>query len=171
MDELNQIIGEASAAIEDRYFRLPLNGGGPVYRERVYCYELYHQMRCQWPPDCQFTLNGEVDKRAHPIIQNFGVANTIPDFLVHVPGNMENNHAVIEVKSCEPSSQAIRVDLQKLNAFQVEVGYQRGIYLVYGGSAAADVRRIDAVARQLNLRGTFELWIHTASGEAVMRVI
>ena len=45
MDELTQILEQATAAIASEYFRLPVWNADPVYRERVYCYELYHQMR------------------------------------------------------------------------------------------------------------------------------
>jgi hypothetical protein len=48
MNELSDVLAEATAAIEARYFRLPIAGGDPIYRERVYCYELYHQMRLLW---------------------------------------------------------------------------------------------------------------------------
>ena len=44
MEELDLVIQEATAAIDAMYFQLPVDGGDPVYRERVYCYELYHQM-------------------------------------------------------------------------------------------------------------------------------
>jgi hypothetical protein len=44
MDELSQVLAEATQAIEPGYFRLAIDGGDPVYRERVYCYELYHQI-------------------------------------------------------------------------------------------------------------------------------
>jgi hypothetical protein len=57
-----------------------------VYRERVYCYELYHQWRCQWANDSRFELSGEADKIGDPIIRR----NAKPDFLVHVPGEMQN---------------------------------------------------------------------------------
>lgn len=65
MQEVTQILGDATAAIASDFFLLPIHGGTSVYRERVYCYELYHQMRRLWPPDCPYRLNGEVDKRAH----------------------------------------------------------------------------------------------------------
>ena len=70
MQELTQILGDATAAIASEFFLLPIHGGNSVYRERVYCYELYHQMRRLWPPDCPYRLNGEVDKRAHPYFQD-----------------------------------------------------------------------------------------------------
>jgi hypothetical protein len=40
MEQLTQILRDATAAIEAEYFLLPIHGTAPVYRERVYCYEL-----------------------------------------------------------------------------------------------------------------------------------
>ena len=170
MDELDQILAEATKVIEERYFRLPIDGGDPVYRERVYCYELYHQMRSRWPEGCLFTLNGEVDKKAHPILCGLGAALSIPDFLVHVPGDMAGNHAIIEVKSNRPSAADIRSDLEKLANFQRRVRYQRGIYLVFGERAESDVDRIEHEAQKLGLQGNAEIWLHTASNTAAYRV-
>lgn len=44
MQELPDLLIRATKAIEGGYFHLALAGGTPVYRERVYCYELYHQL-------------------------------------------------------------------------------------------------------------------------------
>jgi len=43
MEQLTHILQDATAAIGREYFLLPIHGADPVYRERVYCYELYHQ--------------------------------------------------------------------------------------------------------------------------------
>ena len=48
MEQLTDILRQATAAIGRDYFLLPIHGAAPVYRERVYCYELYHQMRLRW---------------------------------------------------------------------------------------------------------------------------
>lgn len=40
MEELDRVTREATAVIDVIYFHLPVDGGDPVYRERVYCYEL-----------------------------------------------------------------------------------------------------------------------------------
>jgi hypothetical protein len=57
-----------------------VHGGLPAYRERVYCYELYHQMRRRWPLNCEYSLNGEVDKRGHPYLQaRPDLRSVIPD--------------------------------------------------------------------------------------------
>jgi hypothetical protein len=44
----------ATELVDDEYFLLPVadeNGGEPIiqHRERVYSYELYHQLRLEWP--------------------------------------------------------------------------------------------------------------------------
>ncbi len=95
MDELSKILTEATRSIEPGYFRLNIEGGDPVYRERVYCYELYHQMRLKWPEGCAFYLNGEIDKAAHPILSKLGAGYAKPDLLVHRPGYMSGNHAIM----------------------------------------------------------------------------
>ena len=77
------------------YFQLPIAGSDePIYRERVYCYELYHQLRCILGDSFPYKLNGEVDKMKHPIIRDAKK----PDFIIHQPGDMEHNLVVIQVK-------------------------------------------------------------------------
>jgi hypothetical protein len=162
MENLDRILQDATAAVEDNYFRLHIDGAdAPIYRERVYCYELYYQMRCRWPAadSCSFYLNGEVDKRAHPILSKLGVGG-IPDLLVHGPGDMGKNHAVIEVKSSNVRNNGIAGDLKKLTLFVRAAGYQRAIYLIYGDEAGAHVERTIRIARRLPTLGKIELWIH-----------
>lgn len=43
-----QLLNDATKEIEDQYFQLPIDGADSVYRERVYAYELYHQLRKIW---------------------------------------------------------------------------------------------------------------------------
>lgn len=102
MDQLNQILEDATAAITAPYFQLPIFGGPPVWRERVYCYELYHQMRIRWPEDSPLILTGEVDKRAHPIFRELQARQVIPDLLVHSPGLMTK---ILQLWKSSPSRQ------------------------------------------------------------------
>lgn len=169
MEELTSIIGKATSAIGEQYFHLRIDHGDPVYRERVYCYELYHQMRSIWPEACPFYLNGEIDKAAHPILREFGADFAKPDLLVHTPGYMDGNHAMIEVKSSAASNNGIRKDLEKLSLFVTAVGYQRAIYLIYGYEAEATLGRVQAVAAQLEELAPIELWIHTGPGAAAVQ--
>jgi len=97
MQEFDQILTTATGNVPERYFQLPVDGQeDPIYRERVYCYELYHQMRSVWPEHSPYTLGGEVDKSGHRLIRGNGLDNAKPDFLVHMPGDMGGNYAIIE---------------------------------------------------------------------------
>src|SRR5580704_3002684 len=117
MEQLDDILQQATAAIGREYFLLSIHGADPVHRERVYCYELYHQMRLRWPaPDYSpYRLNGEIDKGGHPYFKNER-GSPKPDLLVHVPGTGDN-HAVIEVKSSRAKAKEIRKDLRTLSRF------------------------------------------------------
>lgn len=169
MNELTEVILEATAAIPEGYFHLQIDGGDPIYRERVYCYELYHQMRLRWPGATEFYLNGEIDKAAHPKLRELGADHVKPDLLVHRPGYMSGNHAAIEVKSSEASRQAIRKDLQNLALFRNHVGYQRAIYLIYGYQASQVIERALRVAQELEDFPEIEFWLHEAPGQAASR--
>ena len=165
MNQLTEIIQEATAAIQAGYFHLQIDGGDPIYRERVYCYELYHQMRLRWPDATDFCLNGEIDKSAHPILRELGADHVKPDLLVHRPGYMLGNYAVIEVKSSESRLQGIKKDLQNLALFRGVVGYERAIYLMYGYEVDQSIERILRVAGAFTNLPTIELWLHKAPGQ------
>lgn len=122
----------ATSAIASEYFQLPIIGKeDPIYRERVYCYELYHQLRQNWPREGGYLLNAEVDKSGHPVVQGEGVTNTKPDFLVHCPGSMDNV-LVMEVKPVNATLDGIRKDFRTLIGYLDYVGYQEAYLLFYG---------------------------------------
>jgi hypothetical protein len=172
MQELTGILSAATAGIGYEYFYLAIAGGDPVYRERVYCYELYHRMRCLWPVETGFRLNGEVDKSAHPILGAMGLAGLAkPDFLVHRPGDMGGNHAIIEVKHCQAGSKALRKDLEKMSTFIRDVGYQRAIYLIYGHGADERVlEKVHEAARRVQNLAPVELWFHAGDQAPAVHV-
>lgn len=171
MEEFSDLLASATAHIEPGFFRLSIHGGPAVYRERVYCYELYHQMRRRWPKESAFTLNGEVDKIAHPILSQLGAAGYKPDLLVHQPGYMGGNHAVIEVKSALAAYRSVKKDLNTLVLFRRNVGYARAIYLIYGEEAEDDLAdRIAAKAEMYAPDVSIELWFHTAALEPARQV-
>ncbi len=154
MEQLNEILNHGTAAIDGEYFLLPIHGADPVHRERVYCYELYHQMRLRWPAT-HYRLNGEIDKGGHPYFRPKG-GKPKPDLLVHVPGGGEN-YAVIEVKSSRAKAKEIRKDLRTLCEFR-RLGYQRAIYLVYGAEAV--LKRIARYTDEISF--PIEVWFHPA---------
>ena len=164
MEQLDDILQQATAGIGREYFLLPIHGADPVHRERVYCYELYHQMRLRWPAaeDCPFRLNGEIDKGGHPYFKN-EPGTPKPDLLVHVPG-VGDNYAVIEVKSSRARAKEIRKDLRTLCRF-ANFGYQRAIYLIYGAEAVLD--RIQQCAGEVVI--PIEVWFHPADAASATR--
>ena len=164
MKELNYILSEATANVGEMYFHLPIDGrDAPIFRERVYCYELYHQMRLLWPQGSEYLLNGEVDKAAHPLLRELDADGIKPDLLVHKPGYMEGNYAIIEVKQVGALKRLdIEKDLKTLTKFINRVKYQRGIYLIYGGLPSDQVKsKVNEAALIADIDIVkIELWHH-----------
>ena len=161
MNNFDEILRLATGSVGADYFNFRVAQGGIYFRERVYCYELYHQMRSGWPPKTEYRLNGEVDKRSHPLIRG----NPIPDFIVHKPGITSHDYAVIEVKSASAvSPNRVMVDIKKFRKF-LDFGYKRAIYLIYG--SANENRIQDLVDKAaINHGGTdrIEIWLHAKVG-------
>jgi hypothetical protein len=126
------MVAAATTHIGGIYFQLPVAGlEDAIYRERVYCYELYHWIRNGWN-GFDFSLGGEVDKTGHPLFREGEYAQSKPDFLVHRPGDMDRNLACVEVKPSIRSVGDFRDDLKKLTWFCRNARYYGGIFLVYG---------------------------------------
>jgi hypothetical protein len=171
----SDLLKEASKNVTKEYFKLPIAGQRDeveeVYRERVYCYELYHQMRCLWSRfhnPGKLSLTAEVDKRGHKHFIGTILESKIPDFLVHTAGNMQNNHTVVEVKTANANSQKLSEDLNKLNDFMsmANGAYQHGILLIFGDSKnikkeVTEARRIAAGCQKLEQIG---VWVHDKVG-------
>ena len=147
LEHLLEMIDVATSRVTAEYFQLPVADADAVYRERVYCYELYHQLRSRWD-GFPFSLGGEIDKSGNPHFRNGPYAGAEPDLLVHEPGNMDRNLAVVEVKSANVGLGGIRDDLRKLTWFCENARYFTGIFLMYGEAgdpavALQKVRRAD----------------------------
>ncbi|WP_245585436.1 methionyl-tRNA formyltransferase-like protein [Pleomorphomonas koreensis] len=165
MQELNQILAQATASIEHLYFQLPIDGSDPIFRERVYCYELYHQLRRLWPQETPFSLNGEVDKQGHALIKAKGARVASPDLLIHTPGSMDGNHAIIEVKPGSAQLNGVCKDIRTLSEYCTLIGYKRAIYLFYGGLPLPLIKRaIKCVANEGKPILPIELWFHPHPG-------
>ncbi len=160
MIEFTSILQNATSAIGSMYFHVNIDGGNPIFRERVYCYELYHQMRKQWPENSTYFLNGELDKRAHPILKELGADNLMPDLLIHTPGNMTGNYAVIEVKH-SMSKKGVFKDLATFDILIRKVEYRRAIYLIYGNDAnMLNLDKIRNIAGEFENLVPVEIWFH-----------
>lgn len=139
LEEFLAALSRSTAQIESDFFSVPFAGmASAVYRERVYCYELYHQLRCALPSDFLYRPAGEVDKASHPLIRH----SFKPDLLIHQAGTMTGNLVALEVKPGTAGTEKLGKDLDTL-LYLVEEGlYSLGILLVYGGVLRQWSRRL-----------------------------
>lgn len=150
-----KIFQSATNAISSEFMKLPIaDMDEPIYRELVYCYELYHCLRREMENLANFpySLCGELDKSGHPLIRGNSLDKIKPDFLVHKPGQMEKNLVVIEVKPVNAASAAIAKDLKCLTAFCRRAQYFQAVYLIYGEDGE-NFQRIKETAYSLEKGG------------------
>jgi len=167
-DEFSRLLRTATSEVKEDYFSLKIYEQEPVYRERVYCYELYHQMRLRWPSNSPFFLNGEVDKMNHQKLEDAGLAGLKPDFLVHTPGDWNNNRIVMEVKSATVQAKGLSGDIHSLNEFMTKGNYRRALLLLFG-TPALSPRRLANLRKRAGKNGitsTIEIWQHSHPGSA-----
>ena len=132
LQETRNLICQATSKISDDYFTTLSVGSKKRWLERPYAYEFYHQMRKCWPEDCCLIISGEVSKAGHSNFKNLDTGKPIPDFLIHRPGTMDDNWAIIEVKSQKANKNRIYRDVKKLLTFKYKIGYRQMIYLFFG---------------------------------------
>lgn len=171
--KFQESLQQATKSMEQYYFKIAMaNLRGHHFRERIYCYELYHQLRValQCSP---YTLQGEMDKNGHPIIHR-EIGALKPDFIFHEQGTMKNNLIVMEVKPLNNASGSqLKKDLDTLTRF-IDLGYYRAIHLIYGSLSRDDggISKIIRIYREyMNptrvnaYRGKLLLYWHRTSGE------
>ena len=89
-----------------------------------------------------------------------GAKSRKPDLLIHGPGDMAANYAIIEVKPSIANSRGIGKDLETLSFFRGRGRYQRAILLLYGFEACKVANQtIDACKAQRDLN-QIEIWVH-----------
>jgi hypothetical protein len=149
------VISVACSKISEDFFHIEAADGDPVWRERVYAYELYHQVRLVLGDDFPLRAHGELDKSGHEHAQGL-LAQSKPDLVLHVPGQHGSNELVVEIKAA-PNGSANSIyndDYEKLRRFTDELGqfsYKRGLFLVYGTGAIQKGVAVNALlAQQLN---------------------
>lgn len=159
----------ATAAVAQQYFYLPQYQGPTVYRERTYCYELYHQVRllmdAELPPDYPCLFNGELDKRGNIHFCQRYDGEPKPDFLLHRPGDWEGNIAVVEVKPARAPAADLKADLQKLAQFVELADYRRGVLLVFGAEAEECVGDLRPRLPEVTIL------LHTSPGEMAFPIV
>jgi hypothetical protein len=143
-----QALKQATSEVPQDYFQLPVAGSETlVYRERVYCYELYHRLRLALPNSFAYSLAGEIDKSGHPLLRTPPLDRSKPDFLVHSPGKMRRNLLAIEVKPGTVKKDPLRKDLRTLVAY-LEADYEQAMLLVYGGAYQRWAIKLRSLCRQ-----------------------
>jgi len=170
-ERLADMLGTAATRVGPNYFQLPVAAADAMYRERVYCYELYHQIRELWG-DFPFSLGGEIDKSGHPSFVDGPYARAKPDLLIHTPGSMDENLAVVEVKPATTRQKGIRDDIRKLRWFHQNANYFVGVFLVYGEAGDPEIvaqRVRDSAAAQDDLESLVCLY-HRHVGERPERL-
>jgi len=159
-----ELLVKATALIPTVYFQLPVAGKeDPIYRERAYCYELYHRLRMLLEEEgrlAEYVLSGEIDKQGHPIIRACS-----PDFVFHAPGLMDNL-VVVEVKPVNGALEGVQKDVETLAYFTSNpVGYRLGVLLIYGDDQEK-FSRIEEAYRNAALERSRLLWHRRANEPA-----
>jgi hypothetical protein len=133
-----RIVKKGIRNVGENYFKLKTtyepNG---IVRERAFCYELYHQIRKLQENgihEIPFSLNGEIDKRGHQEFEEDDRKN--PDFIFHIPGKMEGNTTIIEVKGSLENKyiKGTLCDLKTILTFIKKYKYKFGIMIIYNYS-------------------------------------
>jgi hypothetical protein len=164
-EQFHTLLRQAAALVEPPWFHMSIAPIGEDssqlhYRERVYCYELYHQIRTLSTGEIgrlagapHLLLSGELDK--------YGINSVVPDgrqkpdLVWHEPGKSRNNAVVVEVKSTKglDDSSGMDASLATLRDFlqaEPQMRYQSGILLVFGHGSKATVLR--AVRKNVKVR-------------------
>jgi len=138
------------------------------YMERVYCYELYHQLRLhQRKSGIAYVWYGEPEKGGNP---DFKGKRYKPDLILHVPG-MRDNLLAIEVKRIDARRKAIIEDLRKLSEYIHEHGYAEGLLIIFGDAERKDLPDIrkDAISTYGRSIEKVKILLHRSSG-AIERI-
>jgi hypothetical protein len=122
-------------------------------------------MRQCTPTGFDYRLDGEADKSGHSIIEKY-VGKVIPDFIVHIPGSMEHNLTVMEVKPIVGTKKGFIKDVNNLSKFlRPEINYYRSILLVYGNDDTLMGNIIELISSMVKdiPSGSFYLMWHKQS--------
>lgn len=176
INEFYKFIDCAMSNIANDYWMVQTAEGDEKVRERVFCYELYHQMRLLqelpkygFPQMSELTIAGELLKRGFVGFKSED-GNTdeqkCPDFIFHVPKEHENNAIVMEVKGRTNSNsykQGIYNDFKTINAFikSRKLYYQAGVFLLYGHTQQEAIRVIRSITFDFKFVAPDKIYIIT----------
>ena len=114
--------------------RVDYSGAAPVetaaqaWQERIFAYELYHQLRLLWTANPTLRAYCVIHAEVRKGYQHIAGFDYMPDFLFHLP-EPDRNHAVVEVKL---AARDLKADLKKLVRFHDEFNYNDIIEILVG---------------------------------------
>lgn len=130
LQEYHALLRHSLLQVDASYFRLLTTYRRlGIVRERLFCYELYHQMRNLMTQHHILSLHGEIDKRGHTDFAQQHRRN--PDFVFHIPGTHEGNLIVVEVKGELTKRNQVHKDFETLLVFASSYGYKSGVFILY----------------------------------------
>lgn len=118
-----------------------------IVRERAFCYELYHIVRCLQTDKEPLILNGEIDKRGHSVFKDKDRKN--PDFVFHRQGSFAENELICEVKGIIRNDDGIVKDIKTLSNFVRRYNYSMGLFILYNHSVEELSRYLKTHAKAL----------------------
>jgi hypothetical protein len=148
------LLYKAIPKIGSKYMKFEAVGLMDGFMERTYTYEFYHQLR-RFQDELKyndFTIHAEPEKARTEFLHNIlrrlegeKIENenindfqkrVMPDLLVHVPGIINENVAIVEIKPEKKEiNSGIRKDIRVLKEFinggDYIDGYYKGIFLLY----------------------------------------
>lgn len=171
MNDFFKILKDATESIDSCYFETIVssnkNQSKKVYRERIYCYELYHQLRSKWPNKEQaLILHAEFDKSGSQLYGYLSVRGAKPDFLIHTPGKTDKNLLAMEVKQISARNNEIKGDLDKLTGMLREANFLFAIFLIFGNGSKRKADQILSLQPEWQFDSRIEIWAHESAKEA-----
>jgi hypothetical protein len=117
--------------------RIDYTGAGPAeiaaqaWQERLFAYELYHQLRLLWTEQASLRAHCVIHAEVRKGYQHIAGFDYMPDFLFHLP-QVNQNRAVAEIKLAARSPAEIATDLDKLVRFHTQFAYDDLIEILVG---------------------------------------
>ncbi|HRN95285.1 MAG TPA: hypothetical protein PL084_11235 [Chitinophagales bacterium] len=170
MQDILEIICKAAGQVTQNYFKLTTTyEPSGIVRERVFCYELYHQLRLVLGNNHRLTLNGEIDKRGHRDFKEEDRKN--PDFVFHIPGEHKGNTIIFEVKG-NLDVEGITKDFDTMTTFVSSYQYQAGVFLLYNHTLNELVKALgNKFDRYLNSKIADKLFVVTLPKEHSLELV
>ncbi|WP_139362077.1 hypothetical protein [Hymenobacter sp. CRA2] len=147
--------------------------------ERVYAYELYHQLRCLTSKGdiySAFRIDGEINKALIDQIENYGLVEShelprrsfCPDIVMHRAQNTREESGqflIIEMKRNHGLSQRkIQIDILKLLHYIKSLNFQLGAFVVFNVINAEECKNsiVNAMQHIQGVPITFasKLWVY-----------